>query len=237
MSTAREFAPPGQNRLLDALPPADRARLRSRLEPVQLSFKQVLSASHEPISHAYFPLGGLVSLLTVMADGAAVEVAVVGNEGVVGLSVFLGARSTPGRVICLIPSHALRLPTEVFRAEAAAGGALDRVLRRYAQGLFTQIAQTAACNRLHPMAQRLARWLLLTHDRVNADEFLLTHEFVSQMLGVRRATVTEALGILQQAGVIGSRRGRITIVDRPGLEAAACECYRIARDEMDHLLG
>jgi CRP-like cAMP-binding protein len=204
---------------------------------VQLGFKQVLSAPHEPISHAYFPLGGLVSLLTVMADGTALEVGLIGNEGVVGLPVFLGAESTPGRVICLIPSDALRLPTEAFRAEVAAGSALDRVLRHYAQGLFTQIAQTAACNRLHPMAQRLARWLLLTHDRVDANEFPLTHEFVSQMLGVRRATVTEALGTLQQAGAIRSARGRITIVDRPGLEAAACECYRIVRDEMEHLRG
>lgn len=237
MSTAREFAPPGQNRLLNTLPSADRARLWSRLEPVPLGFKQVLSAPHEPISHVYFPLGGLVSLLAVMADGTALEVGLIGNEGLVGLPIFLGAGSTPGRTLCLIPSEALRLPADAFRAEAGASGALDRVLRRYAQGLFTQVAQTAACNRLHPMAQRLARWLLLTHDRAGADEFPLTHEFVSQMLGVRRASVTVALGTLQQAGAIRSTRGRITIVNRPGLEAAACECYRLVRDEMDRLLG
>jgi CRP-like cAMP-binding protein len=237
MATAEEIAPKGRNRIVECLPEADRARLGVRLEPVRLELTQVLYEANRPIDRVYFPLTAVASLLTVMEDGAVVEVGTVGNEGMVGLPVFLGSGSIPGRAVSQIPGDALSMPAAAFREEANAGGALQRLLQRYTQGLFNMIAQGAACNRLHPMEERCARWLLMTHDRVEADEIPLTHEFLSQMLGVRRATVTVALGMLQKAGLIRSQRGRVAVLDRPGLEAASCECYRIVRDEFDRLLG
>lgn len=219
MSTADAFAPHGRNRILESLPGADRARLRARLELVRLELKQVLYEANEPIEQVYFPLTAVASLLTVMEDGTVVEVGTVGNEGIVGLPVFLGSITIPGRSFAQIPGDALCLPAEVFRAEANAGGPLQRLLQRYTQGLFNQIAQGAACNRLHPIEERCARWLLMTHDRVEADEFPLTQEFLSEMLGVRRATVTVALGMVQKAGLIRSHRGRIV------------------RDDFERLLG
>lgn len=236
MSDADPFAPIGINRILESLPADVRQRLREQMTPVRLALKQVLYEQNAPISHIYFPLNGVVSLLTVMKDGSAIEVATVGNEGMVGLPVFLGAGSMPGRAISQIPGDALRMTADVFRTEVNAV-ALQQILQRYTQGLLNQIAQSAACNRLHPMIERCARWLLMTHDRVGRDQFPLTHEFLSQMLGVRRATVTVAVGALQQAGLIRSQRGQMTILDREGLESASCECYRIIRDEYDRLLG
>jgi CRP-like cAMP-binding protein len=237
MASADAFVSIGENRILSALPEADWRRLVAHLEPVRLEFKQALYAPHEPITQIYFPLNGVVSLLTGMEAGSAIEVAIVGNEGIVGLPVFLEAGSTPGHAIAQIAGDALRMPADAVRAEATAGGTLQTVLHRYTQGLLNQIAQGAACNRLHPMPARCARWLLMTHDRVGVDDFPLTHQFLAQMLGVRRATVTIAVGALQQAGLIRYRRARMTIIDRSALEAASCVCYRIIRDEFDRLLG
>jgi CRP-like cAMP-binding protein len=236
MSSADLFAPPGENRLLAILPDGDRQRLLPHLERVHLDFKYVVYAPNEPVLHVHFLLTGMISLLTVMDDGSAIEVATVGNEGMIGLPVFLGTGSMPGQAITQIPGNALRMRAEVFRSEVNGGGALHQILQRYTQGLLTQVAQSAACNRLHPMIERCARWLLITHDRVGVDQFPLTHEFLSQMLGVRRATVTVATGALQQAGLIRSHRGRITVCDRAGLEDASCECYRIIRNEYNRLL-
>jgi CRP-like cAMP-binding protein len=235
--SADEVAPFSENRILSVLPDLDRQRLLPHLEPVRTELKQILYAPNEAVSHIYFPLNGVVSLMTIMADGSAIEVATVGNEGMIGLPVFLGAGSMPGQALSQIPGDALRMAAEVFRTEAQSGGALQQVLQRYTQGLLNQTAQSAACNRLHAITERCARWLLMTHDRVGTDQFPLTHEFLSQMLGVRRATVTVAVGALQQAGLIRSHRGHITVLDRVGLEAASCECYRIIREEYDRLLG
>ena len=226
-----------RNRLLAALPTEERARLLEKLEPVSLRLKEIVYDVNQPISHVYFPNTGVFSLLTIMQDGAAVEVGTVGNEGMVGLPVFLGADSTPSQAFSQIPGESLRMATDVFKAEVANDGPLPGLLNRYTQGLFNQLAQSAACNRLHSTEERLARWLLMTHDRVGQETFPLTHEFMAHMLGVRRATVTVAAGMLQQAGLIRYSRGRISIVDRPGLEAASCECYEITRAEFERLLG
>lgn len=225
------------NRLLAALPPADYARLRPHLEPVALARGDVLYDVDVPIAHAYFPTGGVVSLVTPLAGGVAIEVAMVGDEGLVGLPVFLGSPTSRGRALVQVPGAALRLPAAHLAALAPAAGPLPALLRRYTQALLTQIAQGAACGRAHGADQRCARWLLLAHDRAGGDQLPLTHEFLAQMLGVRRATVTEGAGRLQAAGLIRHRRGVVTILDRAGLEAAACECYRVIRGEYARLLG
>ena len=235
--TMHEDGAGGSNRLLASLPAAADAHLRPRLEHVTLALKQVLSEPGEPIRHVYFPTTAVVSLLTVLDGGKALETATVGNEGMVGLPLFLGADRTPGRAVCQVAGAALRLPAASFRTAVAAGGPLHERLHRYTQALFTQVSQVVACNPVHVIEARCARWLLTTHDRVGADRFPLTQEFLSQMLGVRRATVTVAAGRLQRAGLIRYRRGVATVVDRPGLEAAACECYRVVADEFRRLLG
>ena len=226
-----------RNRILAALPAADRERLRASLEPVDLELRQVVIDVNQEISHVYFVEEGVVSVLGVMEDGSAVETATVGNEGMVGLPVFLGAASMAGQAFVQVPGHGYRMPAAALREEARRGGALSELLGRYTQALFTLLSQNSACNRLHPVEQRCARWLLLTHDRVGSDTFDLTHLFLSQMLGVRRATVTEVAGALQERGLIEYSRGTITVLDRPALEAAVCECYRVIASEFDRLLG
>jgi len=221
------------NRLLNAIPRAVYERLLPHMKPVSLVLKQVLYERDAPIPHVYFPNGGVVSLLIEMDDGAAVEVATIGNEGLVGLPVFLGVDLSAERAIVQIAGGALRMPAAVFVREVRPGSPLHDLLRRYTQALMMAMAQMAACNRLHPLEERYARWLLQTHDRVRADDFPMTHEFLAQMLGVRRATVTVAAGVLQQAGLIRYSRGVVTILDRPGLEAASCECYRLIRTGFD----
>ncbi len=225
------------NRLLAALPADGYAALAPHLEPVTLASKEPVYAPNQPIPHVLFPTTGVFSVLTVMADGAAIEVATVGNEGMVGLPLFLGTTTTPNLIVAQISGESLRLPAAAFQEAVEHNRDLVAILHRYTQALLLQIAQSAACNRLHTMEQRCARWLLLTHDRVAADQFPITHEFLAQMLGVRRASVTEAVGTLQQAGLIAYRRGKMTVVDRAGLEAAACECYGVIRAEYDRLLG
>lgn len=227
---------PNENRLLSALPSRDLARLRrGHLTTVTLKQKDSVWQPNKLIETVYFPLDAVVSVLAV-ADGGVVEVATIGNEGVVGLPVFLGAQSSPGMAFCQVPGRAECLTAKVFLREARRGGALRRLLQLYCQGFMVQVSQATVCNRLHSAERRLARWLLIVADRVGRQEFPLTHEFMAQMLGVRRATVTETAGSLQRADLIRYRRGRITIRDRAGLELAACECYRIVRDEFDRLL-
>ncbi len=225
------------NRLLAALRDDERQRLAAHLELVELTLRQLLYEPGKPIEHVYFPIDAVLSVLAVMDDDQAVEVATVGNEGMVGIPVFLGVSVSPGLSFCQLPGRALRMPAGAFQELANGAGAFQQVLQRYTYAFFTQLSQGSACNRLHHMDQRLARWLLLTHDRVGRDQFLLTQEFMAQMLGVRRATVTEAAGRLQQAGLITYSRGILTIADRKGLEAASCECYRIISDEHARLIG
>lgn len=225
-----------RNRILGALPESELARLAPALERVCMASRELAFDVDVPISHVYFPEDSVISIVGVMTDGSAVETATVGLEGMVGLPVFLGVESTPAQAFCQIPGEALRLDTGTFQREVARGGELSATLSRYTQAHFTQVAQASACNRVHTMRQRCARWLLQTHDRVVGDEFPLTQRFLSQMLGVRRATVTEAARSLQHADLIAYIHGRVTIRDRRGLERAACECYTIIRREFERLL-
>jgi CRP-like cAMP-binding protein len=225
------------NRLLAALPDADFGRLAPHMRSVRFEAQEILTDPVSTIRNVYFPRDAVASMLTVMEDGSSVEVATVGNEGMIGLPVFLGTETMPVDVLVQIPGEASVLDAAVFLAAAQNGGALRNLVHRYTQALLGQIAQAGACSRLHSVDRRCARWLLMSHDRVNGDEFLITHESLSQMLGVRRATVTEAASILQRAGLIAYRRGRLRIVDRGGLEEASCECYRAIRSEYERLIG
>jgi CRP-like cAMP-binding protein len=200
--------------------------------------REVLAAPNVPIRSVYFPLTGLVSLISTLADGTMVEVTTIGNEGLVGLPLFLRATSMPLTALVQVPGEALRMDAEAFDRLLRAGSEeFSHLLYRYTQALFNQLAQHVVCNRLHSIAPRCARWLLLTHDRVGQATFPLTHEFLAQMLGVRRASVTEVAGRLQRARLIHYRYGIITILDRAGLEAASCECYGVIKQEYDRLLG
>jgi CRP-like cAMP-binding protein len=226
-----------RNRILAALSAPEYQRLRAAgLELLMFAPRHVLFDVDESIKFVYFPEDCVASIVGVMADGSAVETATVGNEGMVGLPLFLGADRMPAQAFCQIAGHAFRLPAAAFREALGQSSALRDVLGRYTQALFTQVAQSSACNRRHNVQQRCARWLLQSQDRVGRDEFPLTQQFLSQMLGVRRATVTEVAGALQTVGLIDYTYGRITIRDRPGLEAASCECYEIIRREYARLL-
>jgi CRP-like cAMP-binding protein len=237
VTTANIFHRIGENRLLATLSKEEHDRLEPHLEIVPLEPKMVLHESDIPIPHVYFPLAGVVSLMTVMEDGSSIEIATIGNEGLVGIPVFLGAQSTPSRAFSQVPGHAVRMSAEAFRQEIDRGGTLHDMVQRYTLVVFNQIAQTAACNRVHSINQRCARWLLMTHDRAGDNEYYLTQEFLAQMLGVRRASVSEVAGELQNAGLIRYSRGTMTIVDRKGLEDAACECYAIIRNTFDQLFS
>jgi CRP-like cAMP-binding protein len=237
MSTTPEAArSESSNRLLAALPAEASARLRPHLVRVQLGLKEVLYEPDVPIRDVYFPLTGVCSMLSLEGDGRAVEVGTVGNEGMVGLPVFLGADRTPGLAFAQIPGEALRMPAAVFAEEARPEGPFRALLYRYTQALMVQISQSTACNRLHTDEQRCARWLLMTQDRVGGDQFPLTQEFLAMMLGVRRARVNAVAGALRTRGVIRYVRGVITVLNRPGLEAASCKCYGIIKAEYDRLL-
>jgi CRP-like cAMP-binding protein len=236
MSEATDSARLRANRVLAALPAWAYERLVPKLEPVSMTVKQMLYSLHGAIAHVYFPLDMVTSLVVRMQDGQMVEVATVGNEGMVGLPTFLGAESFPGQAFTQVPGQAVRMQTAVFQEEVSQGDPLHDVLHRYTQALLTQVAQSAACNRWHRIDQRCARWLLMTQDRVRAAQFPLTQEFLAQMLGVRRAGVSEVASRLQKGGLIQYSRGLITVVNRAGLEAAACECYAIIKQEYDRLL-
>jgi CRP-like cAMP-binding protein len=224
------------NGLIAALPAADRTHLLEAVQQVSMTVGQPLHEAGEPITFVYFPLSGVHSIVST-TDGAIVEVAAVGNEGMVGISAFLGGRSTPGEAFCHVPGDLLRMRTARFREEVRRSRALRTVMLRYTQAFIQQIAQHVTCIRLHSITGRCASRLLMTHDRVSADEFVLTQDSLAQMLGVRRATVTTAAGLLQHAGLIRYTRGRITIVDAKKLERASCGCYRIIRQEYKRLLG
>jgi CRP-like cAMP-binding protein len=225
-----------RNRLLATLPPEDRARLARRTQLVSLASGQHVVDAGVPVRTVMFPETAVVSMIATMRDGTSVEVATVGVEGLVGLPALLGTESLPMTVLAQVAGDAWRLDADVFRHELARTAALREAADRYLQGLIIQIAQTVACNRLHPVGERAARWLLMTADRVGADEFHLTQEFLATMLGVHRPSVTVAAGELQREGSITYHRGHVQITDRKRLEESACECYRVIRSEFDRLV-
>ena len=228
---------PLDNQLLAALPKEISERLLPHLEPVSLSLGEVIYESGGQMTHVYFPTSSIVSLLYLMANGATAEIGVVGYEGVVGIALFLGGGTTPNRAVVQSAGHAFKMKAQVLRQEFEEGGAMQLQLLRYTQALLTQISQTAVCNRLHPVEQQLCRWLLLSHDRLRSDELVMTQDLISNMLGVRREGITLAARQLKDRGLISYVRGTITLVDRTGLEAAVCECYRVVKTEYDRLLG
>ena len=227
---------PLQNHLLAALPAVDCQRLLPHLKLVPLPLGQVLYESGTLLRHVYFPTNSIVSLLYVMADGASAEIAVVGNEGVIGVSLFMGGETTPSRAVVQSAGHGYQLSGQYLKDEFTRAGAMQHLLLRYTQALITQMAQTAVCNRHHSLDQQLCRWLLLSLDRLASNQLVMTQELIANMLGVRREGVTEAAGHLQNAGLIQYSRGRITVIDRPGLEARTCECYAVVKRECDRLL-
>jgi CRP-like cAMP-binding protein len=224
------------NRLLATLPRKEYERLRPSMEEIPLLFEKVLYEPGGIILDVYFPTSGVVSLLAAVEDRATLEVGLVGREGMVGLPVFMDVKTSGNRAVVQGAGSALRMKAKVFRKECQDGGSLPRLLRRYTHSVLTQVSQTAVCNRFHPIDARLARWLLMTRDRMGADEFQLTQEFLSNMLGVRREGVNKAAGTLQQQGLIRYSRGALTILNRPALEAIACQCYRIIKEEYDTVL-
>ncbi|MCD6043730.1 MAG: Crp/Fnr family transcriptional regulator [Burkholderiales bacterium] len=226
-----------RNRLLAALPAEDLQRLRSDLEDVSLPLGRSVYEAGSNIEYLYFPSEGIISLLQVMENGSSGEIAVVGNEGVVGISLFMGGETTPSRAVVQSAARALRLPARKLDAEFKRGGELHKLLLRYTQALITQMSQTAVCNRHHSVEQQLCRWLLMSVDRLRPDEALvMTQELIANMLGVRREGVTQAAGKLQEEGIIRYTRGRIAVLDRPKLERRACECYATVKKEYARLL-
>jgi len=236
MSASDDFQQPVANRFLAALPGEVYEALRPNLEVVTMDHKNVVYEPDGPIAHVYFPIGCIVSLVAIMDDRSMYELATVGKEGMVGLPLLLETETAPFRAFTQVPGQAIRLDADVFVDALGRSPALVRLLHRYVQVLFNQVAWSSACNRAHSTEQRCARWLLMTHDRVASDRYLLTQEFLWQMLGVPRPRVNRAAGALQKAGLIRYVRGRITVLDRAGLEAASCECYRFIRAEYDRLL-
>lgn len=227
---------PSQNNLLAALPAEEYARLLPQLELIQLPLGQAVSEPGVLMHHVYFPTTAIVSLLYVMEDGGSAEIAVVGNEGIVGVSLFMGGDTTTTRAVVQSAGYAYRLKAETLKEAFARAGPLQRLLLRYTQALLTQTAQTAVCNRHHSVEQQLCRWLLASLDRLPSNELVMTQDLIANMLGVRRAGVTKAAGKLQRIGLIHYSRGKITVLDRAGLEARACECYAVVKRESDRLL-
>jgi CRP-like cAMP-binding protein len=228
---ANSRPPPIRNQLLAALPLEEYRRLLPHLETVPLPFMGVLYEGGEPIKHVYFPNDGLISLLVVMKDETPREVGIVGNEGMLGLPVVLGMSATPTRALIQMPGSAARMKAAALRDELKRGGALQNVLHAFAHALFAQVSQSAACVSSHEVNKRLSRWLVMTHDHAPEDEFEMKHEFMAMMLGVTRSEVTRAAGRLQREKMIRYTRGRVTVLDRRGLEATACECYAAVKAE------
>jgi len=227
---------PRQNHLLNALPAGDYERLAPFLELVPMRLGDVLYEPGIRMRYVYFPTTSIVSLLYVMEDGASAEIAIVGNEGILGISLFMGGETTPSRAVVQGAGFGFRLKAQLLKDEFGRFGPMLRLLLRYTQALITQMSQTAVCNRHHSVDQQLCRWLLLSLDRLATNELVMTQELIANMLGVRREGVTEAAGKLQGAGLIRYRRGRIVVLDRPGLEARSCECYQVVKKEFDRLL-
>ena len=226
-----------RNKLLAALPAADYRRVRASLQLVDVEQRTLAFAPNQPFPHVYFPEAAVFSIVARMQDGIAIEVATVGFEGMMGLPAYLGTLSTPNEGFCQISGRALRLDIAAFQREMDKSGRLRQLLDAYIQAFINQIAQSAACNQAHNVTQRCARWLLQTHDRAGRDEFPLTHEFLAQMLGVRRATVSEVAAEFQSRGLISYSRGQMTMRDRPGLESVSCECYAVISREYQRLIG
>lgn len=234
MPMAHEYS---QNHLLAALSPPERERIYPHLELIAMPLGKVLYESGDVLRHVYFPLDSIVSLLYVMEDGASAEISVVGNEGLIGVALFMGGETTPSRAIVQSAGYAYRLIGQQLKDEFHRNGEVQQLLLRYTQALLTQMAQTAVCNRHHSVDQQLCRWLLLSLDRLPTNQLTMTQELIANMLGVRREGVTEAAGKLQKLGAIRYTRGRITVLDRPQLEGLCCECYAVVKKETDRLLG
>jgi CRP-like cAMP-binding protein len=234
---SRKSVEPVRNRLLAALPKKDYQRLLPELEQVNVTFGDILFESGAAVQHVYFPNDCIISLLSAVEDRELLEVGLVGNEGMAGLSVFMGVKKSRNRALVQGTGTAMRMKAATLRREAGNSSALLNLLHRYTHSLLTQISQSAACNRFHLTNARLARWLLMTHDRVEGDQFYLTQEFISHMLGVRREQVTLSARGLQKQKLISYSRGHIKILNRAGLEAVACKCYRIVKEESDNFLA
>jgi len=231
-----ELHSPRQNYLLNAMVNTEFNRLAHGLELVKMPLGEVLYESGGQLKNVYFPTTCIISLLFVMENGASAEIAVVGNEGILGISLFMGGETTPSRAVVQSEGYAYKLKAQLLKDEFNRAGPVMRLLLRYTQALITQMAQTAVCNRHHSVEQQLCRWLLLSLDRLASNELVMTQELISNMLGVRREGVTEAAGKLQRAGLIEYNRGKITVTNRPGLEKRSCECYQVVKDEFDRLL-
>jgi CRP-like cAMP-binding protein len=227
----------GKNHLLELMPDAERARLLKQMEFMSVERRTPVFARHETIEYAHFPLSAMISVVTSMSDGETVEVGTVGNEGFAGLALLYDGAEDTNDAFYQIPGETLRMPARQFMAEIAQAGPLRTLILKYAQAFNAQVSQTTACNRLHVVEERLARWILMCQDRVGRTRFELTQEFIAQMLGVRRPTVSLVASTLQKAGFIGYSRGTIDILDRPGLEDASCECYAVVRAEFKRLLS
>lgn len=226
-----------RNRLLDLLDPKDLDRLRPHLKPTTFGYRQSLYEANSPIPLVYFPIDGVASLVNTMANGSAAEVGTIGNEGIVGLRVIFGDRHAPTSAYIQVPGSGLRLQAHVLTTEIDRSSTMRRVLLHYAHAFFNQVAQSAACNHFHSIEQRCCRWLLMTHDRVQSERFLLTQEFLGMMLGVRRTSVTAVASLLKHQKLIDYHRGQVTILNRTGIEKRACECYAVSKQEFDRLLG
>ncbi|MGO9700103.1 MAG: Crp/Fnr family transcriptional regulator [Xanthobacteraceae bacterium] len=237
MVASRRAAEPRANRLLGLLSPRDYNRLRPHLHHIALEYRRSLYRAHTPIGWVYFIETGVGSLVNTMANGQASEVGTIGNEGMVGLPLVLGDDRAPTSVYIQVPGAGLRMKATLFKKELAQSASMRTVMLHYAHAFFNQLAQSAACNQFHSIEQRCCRWMLMTHDRMHSDEFLLTQEFLAMMLGVQRTGVTAAAGALQRAGLIRYSRGNVTIADRPGLIRRSCECYGVSKKEFDRLLG
>jgi CRP-like cAMP-binding protein len=227
---------PSHNRLLAALPAEEYERLRSNLQPVSFSLGEIVYEFAAQLDYVVFPTSSIISLLYTMENGASAEMGLTGNDGVIGIALFMGGGTMPNRAVVQSAGGGFKMKAKLVQDEFAAGGTFQRLLLRYTQALITQISQTAVCNRLHSVEQQLCRWLLLSHDRLNTNELVMTQELIADMLGVRREGVTVAAGRLQDDGAISYVRGRIQILDREKLEATVCECYRVVKDEVDRLL-
>ncbi len=228
---------PSENRILGALPGQEYERLFPRLQQVFFPLGEIVYEFGGQLDYVFFPTSSIVSLLYTMENGTSAEMGLTGNDGVVGIALFMGGGTMPNRAVVQSAGGAVRMKAKLLRDEFARGGKFQLLLLRYTQALITQISQTAVCNRLHSVEQQLCRWLLLSHDRVNSDELIMTQELIADMLGVRREGVTVAAGGLQDAGAISYVRGRIKILDRQKLEDTVCECYRVVKEESDRLLG
>ena len=225
------------NHLLAALPQAEFVRIKSSLEAVSMELGEVLYESGDQMTHMYFPTAAIISLLYIMENGATAEIGIAGNNGLVGIALFMGGETTSNRAVVQSAGYAVRMKAADVREAFSLGGVFQNILLRYTQSLITQISQTAVCNRLHSVEEQLCRWLLINHDQLQTDKLVMTHDLIANMLGVRREGVSIAASHLQEQGLIKYVRGTITILNRQGLEHAACECYKVVMDEYDRLLG